>query len=333
MLNVSLVKVISGISLGFLVALIHFLNIPPEEHYHALYGERGFISSGKYPDLRNITSFKFPVVDGSLEQFEDFKLRVEELHVGKRYRSLDIISPSIGFLSYFAKHRPEEFISIVDRGGISDRTFSHFLKMGYLGDWYEYSTDVDERLLENSEALLAVAADVEDLKPVRRMVADAFFRNQKLVNLELENLAFAIPSMSNAEVSSVIDRLLSSTYKFDPRHVNDLARLELFNQSELLSLIKKTAYKNKSMSSYMTYGALWGEKSYVQEMVLDTLTNAGQPTNFYCAACGLAIVSEGLVASELVEAVESDQLEIRKLTNGQYLLLRQGNSVGSYENE
>jgi len=333
MFNIGFTKVILGLVLGVLLALVHFLNTPSQEHYQALYGENGVLAKKQFPDLRNITSFEFPTRDAPVDEWLDFKLRAEDLNVGKRYGHLDIISPSIGLLSYFAKHQPGEFISIVDRGGISDRTFSHFLKMGYLGEWHKYSNNVNERLLENSEALLSISTDVADLQPIRRMVADAFFDNQKRVNLELENLAFAIPSMNDSEVSSVIDNLLDSTYKFDPRRVRQLARLDLFSEEDLLSLVKKTAYKTKSMSSFMTDGALWGERRYIQEMVLDTRTNAEQPTNFYCAVCGLVIVSEGLVATELEDAIEKDQLQIMDQSDGEYLLLRQSSSTRSHDNE
>ena len=67
--------------------------------------------------------------------------------------------------------------------------------------------------------------------------------------------------------------------------------------AKLLALIVEHAYGERYMSSYMIDGALLGNEVYLRTMIADAADNAEQHTNFYCAACGLALTSDGLLGS------------------------------------
>jgi hypothetical protein len=78
-------------------------------------------------------------------------------------------------------------------------------------------------------------------------------------------------------------------------------------RSEILELIVEHGDSSRSMSSYFLHGAELGNTDYLDSLIGDAADNANQPRNFYCAACGLALVSDGLLGSTLIEAVANGQ--------------------------
>jgi hypothetical protein len=141
-------------------------------------------------------------------------------------------------------------------------------------------------------------------------VIDAFFARSDLrIQLKLECLRFALPAMTDDEVERFIPHLRNSLYRPDPRRFRGMLQSDRFagREGELLSLIVEYAYSSRSMSSYLVDGALLGNSHYVHELLSDLSDNAKQPTNFYCAACGLALATDGVIGSALLQAIGNGQ--------------------------
>lgn len=164
--------------------------------------------------------------------------------------------------------------------------------------------------MNQTSAVISLASATGD-KVARREVGKALIKltsqNSK-VNLNL--VAYAYPGLTNQERDEIKDALLNGSLTYDPRSVASLTRLDWFSREELVSLIKKTAYPSRSMSSYMETALSLGDKSYLPPLLDDLKTNSKQPTNFYCSACYLAMHSEGLLGESLENAYISGSLTI-----------------------
>jgi len=276
-----------------------------------------------------------PDKDDSVQDWYDFALSFDDLDLGKRYGNYGQTTPMLGWYAYIAKYKPQAIYKLYNQGKIGNTKLEHLLQFGYLTYWEEYINDVDKLLLSVNQAVLSMAFE-KGSEEARKRVAKAFFRlgNDDLATrnpkLRIENLLFAMKTMTADEKTRTKRILESGTFNIDPRSLYRLKLSDIYkNDSEnknLLSLMEMYAgrgsYQQRSMSSYMTDGAILGNQDYVAAMVKDLETNAKQPTNFYCAACGLALSADGLIAYPLINASKKNKVIIDKSPKEPFILSR-----------
>jgi hypothetical protein len=219
----------------------------------------------------------------------------------------------IGWWVYVAEHRPDAIYVLHDQSVVDDERLTHLIEYGLVPDWAERVAGADRLILTDGTALLDFGV-THGIEAARRRFIDAFFSHRveqghrgNPLRLSLENLRFALSGMSDSEIAEVVPRLTSGLFELDPRNVTRLLLDERLagREQELLALIREHAYTERSMSSYLTDGALLGHGDYVRELLRDVADNAKQPTNFYCSACGLALTSDGLLGSGLLDVLQS----------------------------
>ena len=265
------------------------------------------------------------------DEWARFMAALDQVEMGKRYSNSGVTTPLLGWYAYIAKHHPASIYNLLEKHRRGNSLFNHLIQFGFLKDWADKMKDRDRILLNSNEALLVYSISRGEAE-AQRDVANAFFsyagiKNNsdstyklKPLDINLKNIIFSMNAMTETEKQQVLPLLQSGIFKFDPRAVEHLVNLESMEHDGLLALIRMYAYPNKSMSSYMTTGALLGAKDYVTNMVEDVHDNAKQPTNFYCSACGLALTADGLIGQELVKAAANQQLQINKSKNGEFIL-------------
>jgi hypothetical protein len=260
-------------------------------------------------DIDAILALKPPKPGDPVEHWMAFGRAVNAVDTGSRYSKSGQTTPMLGWYAYLAKHHPEAVYRLYNEGVVTGDHLGHLFEVGLAPGWDEYVQDVDKLLLSERAALanLAVAKGVEY---AQRRVIDAFFARSDLrIQLQLESLRFALPAMTDDEVERFIPHLRNSLYRPDPRRFRGMLQSDRFagREGELLSLIVEYAYSSRSMSSYLVDGALLGNSHYVHELLSDLSDNAKQPTNFYCAACGLALATDGVIGSALLQAIGNGQ--------------------------
>lgn len=264
-------------------------------------------------------------------EWKSFINVLDQIKMGKRYSNSGVTTPLLGWYAYIAKHHPASIYDLLENHRISESLFNHLIQFGFLKDWFDHLKNKDRVLLNSNVALLSFSISRGEVE-AQRYVADAFFSyaenkndgdssySLKPIDIDLENIIFAMNAMSESEKQQVLPLLQSGVFKFDPRAVEHFMHFKSMGRDGLLALIKMYAYPSKSMSSYMITGALLGEKDYVSTMVEDVHDNASQPTNFYCSACGLALASDGLIGQALITAAAKQQLQIEQSESGDFIL-------------
>ena len=307
--------------------------------------EAGTINEQVLKDTANIDhimALKPPRPDAPDSEWKSFIAALNQVAMGKRYPNSGVTTPLLGWYAYIAKHHPASIYELLENHRTSYSLFNHLLQFGLLKDWADNMKNRDQILRRSNEALLAFSISRGEAE-AQRDVAAAFFsyaenqnnsdsdsqHNPNPLDINLKNIIFAMNAMSETEKQQVLPLLQSGLFKFDPRAVEHLTHLENMDRDSLLSLIRMYAYPSKSMSSYMTTGALLGAKDYVTSMVADVHDNAKQPTNFYCSACGLALATEGLIGQALIKAAAEQQLQIEQSESGEFILSETTNSRSS----
>lgn len=307
--------------------------------------ETGTIDEQVLKDTANIDhilALKPPRPDASDSDWKNFIAMLNQVAMGKRYSNNGVTTPLLGWYVYIAKYHPASIYDLLENHRTSYSLFNHLLQFGLLKDWADNMKNRDQILLRSTEALLSFSISRGEAE-AQREVANAFFsyaenKNNnnndgeyklKPIEINLRNIVFAMNVMSETEKKKVLPLLQSGLFKFDPRAVEHLMHLKNMEPDGLLSLIKMYAYPSKSMSSYMTTGALLGEKNYVTSMVGDVHDNAKQPTNFYCSACGLALATDGLIGQTLIKVAAEDKLQIKKSISGEFILSKTKNRHSS----
>ncbi|MGL6161168.1 hypothetical protein [Microbulbifer sp.] len=261
-------------------------------------------------------------------EWQNFLAQLNQVDTGERYSNGGATTPLLPWYAYIAKHNPQALYKNLNSGDFDSSKFNHLLQMGMLGDWYQYVESIDKLLLGSEQALLSYAL-ARGGEEARRKVTEAFFNIARdsdrthPLSLELENIRFAAPAMNPQERQILLDSLLQGPFKIDPRSVRRLTLLEDMNREKLRALIEKFQYSHKSMSSYMTTAALLGEAKYISVMAGDARDNDGQPTNFYCSVCGLALAADGLIGEPLVQAEDRDELQILPSEQYGFVLTRE----------
>lgn len=265
------------------------------------------------PNIEQLLAVQPPSVDASAQAWTAFLNSLNSIKLGERFGNSGSTSPLLVWYAYVAKHHPESIYQAINGGNFDASKLNHLLMMGFLQDWDTHVEDKGQLLLANDQALLRFALSKGE-QIARRATADTFFNMAKDPyrkeprKINLENLRFAMGAMTAEEKTRAINALGQSYFQFDPRDVRQLLLVPGLNREELLSLIQQTAYPSKSMSSYMTTGALLGDIQYVHTLANDVRHNASQPTNFYCSACALALATDGLIGQPLYEAIGQQRL-------------------------
>jgi len=291
-------------------------------------------------NIKQLLALEPPRPGAPDDEWKRFILELDQVEMGKRYSNSGVTTPLLGWYAYIAKHHPTSIYNLLENNRKSYSLFNHLLQFGLLKDWADNMKNRDQILLRSTEALLSFSISRGE-KKAQRDLADAFFNSAenknnndgeyklKPININLKNILFSMNAMTETEKKKVLPLLQSGLFKFDPRAVEHLTHLENMDSEGLLSLIKMYAYPSKSMSSYMTTGALLGEKKYVASMVEDVHDNAKQPTNFYCSACGLALATDGLIGQTLINVAAEDKLQINKSISGEFILSKTKNGHSS----
>lgn len=291
-------------------------------------------------NIKHILALDPPRPGAPDDEWERFMAALDQVDMGKRYPNSGVTTPLLGWYAYIAKHHPASIYNLLEKHNRGSSLFNHLIQFGFLKDWADKMKDRNRILLNSNEALL-VYSNSRGEAEAQRDVANAFFsyaeiknngdseHKLKSLNINLKNIVFAMNAMTEAEKQQVLPLLQSGIFKFDPRAVEHLINIESMDRDGLLALIRMYAYPHKSMSSYMTTGALLGAKDYVRNMVEDVHDNAKQPTNFYCSACGLALATDGLIGQELVKTVANQQLQIKQSKNGEFILSNMSNKRAS----
>ncbi|MEH6458204.1 MAG: hypothetical protein V7749_17885 [Cocleimonas sp.] len=285
--------------------------------------------------IEPLLALKPPEKDASVHEWYDFALSLDDLDLGKRYGNRGQTTPMLSWYAYIAKYKPQAIYKLYNQGKLGNIKFEHLLQFGFLKYWDEYVNDVDKLLLSENQTVLSMAYE-KGVDVTRRRVSQAFFKvsnddfSSHNPNLEIENLLFAMKSMTDDEKVRVKEILEMGIFDIDPRFLYHLKLSDIFaddsTNEALVALIEKYAkrgsYDRRSMSIYMVDGAILGNKKYIETMVKDLETNAKQPTNFYCAACGIALSADGLMAYPLINASKKGKVEVNANPDGQFILSR-----------
>lgn len=281
-------------------------------------------------DLESFLALQPPRDSAPAADWVKFIKQLDVIKLGKHYRNSGVTSPLLTWYAYAAKHRPDVVVQMRESEELDGSKFNHLIRSGFLADWYKYAEQKDEILLSSSDALIAYAVGV-GIADARAVIAKVLLSlvaadssgSRRAIDLEV--VRFAAPAMTTAELNRVVAHLASGNFNLDSRDVKALIGEPAIDRNALLSLVRKHADSHKSMSSYMTTGAQLGALEYVEIMAGDIKDNADQPTNFYCSACGLAIVSDGLIGPLVSEALDDNALLVSQEATGSFVLQRSRN--------
>lgn len=262
-----------------------------------------------------------PADEAPTAEWLNFAHQVKETRTDTRHDNNDYTTPLLSWYVYIARHHPDAIYEFYASRNINDRLFSHLLQFGLLPDWYEKLPNASQLLLKDSTALINLAthrgidfARGELITAIRGKQGERF-------SIEGDHLLFAMSAMDSYEIEQLFSRIQQGAIVVDPRDLRALGFVpELAGKErELLAAIAAQGtrgYSQRAMSSYFLHAAELGGTSYVEQMLPDAQDNAAQPTNFYCAACYLALVSDGLIGSTLIDHVNKhDRLYVTPRRN------------------
>jgi hypothetical protein len=273
-------------------------------------------------NIEQLLALKAPQKDASLNAWYQFALSLDSVELGKRFSNSDVTTPLLSWYALIAKHKPAVIYKLYNQGKIGNRKLEHLLRYGFLPYWEQHIDKVEQLLLKNEQAVMSLAINKGEAH-ARRQVADAFFKLGTSISsnsrrkLQIGLLRFAMKAMKPSELEEVLPILQRGIFDVDPRDIIQLRQTAVFKgkQAELLALIKHYSngpgYSGRMMSKYLVHAALLGDKSSLQSMIDDAEFNAKQPTNFYCAACGIAMSSDGLLGMPLINASKRGRIVIK----------------------
>jgi len=278
--------------------------------------------------IQQLLSLKLPSLDAPDVDWLNFLAQLDAVHTGKRYSNSGVTTPLLPWYAYIAKHRPDIIYAAIDTRLIDSRKFDHLLQTGFLTDWSEHVSNTDSLFLSSSVALSSFAQSFGKEAAQNRLINALFINTSEgdtsaRRKIALGNVVFAYSAMSDTQKKQLLPKLLNGSYTIDPRGVAGLTQFPELDREDLLALIHKHAYPNKSMSSYMLTGAQLGDTDYVVSLIDDLETNAKQPTNFYCSICALAMTSDGLIGNAVVKANAQGKLLLTPSKHGAIILSSQ----------
>ena len=266
-------------------------------------------------DIDAVLALSIPDAEAGDPAFFQLSQQLKSVKMGRRYSVTGTTSPLLAFYVYIAKYSPNTIYRLFNSGDFDRGRLGHLIKYGYLHDWPEHIQDVQKLLLTEEELLLSLW--LRDGKLVaQNAFIDAFFNftNPKLAaeRISLRNLAFAFTGMT-AEQKNQLNRIfLDGQRRIDPRRVVALKRAGILTttRKQTIALIKQlagTPSSHRGMSSYFSDAVGLGSEYYLYLLIGDIVDNNEQPNHFYCAACGLAVFTEGLLGAPLIERVKNRQ--------------------------
>ena len=278
-------------------------------------------------DIDSIMALRLPALNAPLQDWVNFAHELDAIDLGKGRRNSGVATPLLGWYAYIAKHRPDVIYQLFSDDVISRRKLSHLIEFGLLPGWYDSIEKTDDLILADGHALVSLVSEIGD-EAARRAVIDAFFSETASVgDLSMANLKYSLPAMTSEERGDILARLENGPFRLDPRDIRLLTFDDQFREKEfaLLDLINQAAmvgaYKDqRSMAKYFHDAAKLKGYNYLDKLIEDVADNAGQPTNFYCAACSLAIIADGLLGSPLVDAASNSRPINISLSDGEYSL-------------
>lgn len=263
-------------------------------------------------DLEQLIGLGIPQPSADIDVWLKFLSSLERFHVNGRSTAWEETGPLMAFHVYIAKYKPEIYYQRMSDSEYGSHVVSNLLRLGLLPNWYEEVKNVNSWLLNNKMAIKSLAQNY-GIHRAQRVTAESFLSVQPHgVQVDLSILRFASLAMTEDELESVIDGLLTGHFNYDPRGVESLIGLSDISRKDLISLIKNNAYSDKSMSSYMATAARLGDVEYIVTMAKDADTNDGQPTNFYCSGCALSLYTDGLIGQALVRAASKGRANVHQ---------------------
>ena len=287
-------------------------------------------------EIEPLLSLTLPEKNASVDAWYRFALSLDDLELGERYDNNADATPLLSWYTLIAKYKPQALYKLYNQGKLNEMKFNHLLRFGYLKYWDESVANIDEVLLSNSQAVLTMAYH-KGTDATRKRVKQALFKlsqsqigKTKKPNLNIENLLFAMKTMTHEERLKVPALLESGIFDINPQNLYRL-KLDktLSNKQFIAALIKqyseKITDKDKTFASYMADGALFGNKQYIQSMIDNVEFNADKRRADYCAACGLALSTEGLIGFPLINASKISKINLDKTDDqGAFILSRKG---------
>lgn len=256
-----------------------------------------------------------PPLDAPEEQWLTFAHQVKNTKTGSRHDNSDYTSPLLPWYVYIARHSPEAIYTLYKERAINSRIMGHLIQFGLLPEWYEEMGDARKLLLNESSALINLAVH-RGSDFARKEVISLLRENEsKPISVRVGPLLFALPAMQAQEVDNMLAQMRDGSMRIDPRSLRALMlepRLK-GRSSEMLAIMRTQARgsysspRSRSMSSYFLHGAELGGVDYVEYLIGDAKENNSQPTNFYCAACALALMSDGIAGSALLDALAQEK--------------------------
>ena len=279
------------------------------------WGEVGTVDASvlrNMADVDAILSLQVPQPNADKVAFIKFEQQLQNIKLGRRYSNHDYTTPLLTWYAYIAKYSPETIYYLFSLGKLGNRKFSHLISYGFLPTWPEYIEDPYKLLMTSRSALLSVAVSYSD--DVAKDTFIHYFLKGKPGDrrrIQLENFLYSIDRMSEAQVLQAKNLFLSHQRSIDSRNVLSLyhdGRLKL-SKHEALTLIEMNKYNHadRSMSSYFVDAVALGGDEYFRFLLEDIADNANQPSNFYCAACGLALFGEGLIGKTLIDKISREE--------------------------
>ena len=278
-------------------------------------------------DIDAIMALRLPALNAPLQDWVEFAHELDSIDLGKGRRNSGVATPLLGWYAYIAKHRPDVIYQLFSDDVISRRKLSHLIEFGLLPGWYDSIEKTEDLILADGHALVSLVGEIGE-EPARRAVIDAFFSESASAgDLSIANLKFSLSAMTSDERGDVLARLENGPFRLDPRDIRLLIYDDQFRRKEfaLLDLINQAAMvgaysDQRSMAAYFHDAAELKGYDYLDKLIEDVADNAGQPTNFYCAACSLAIIADGLLGSPLVDAASKNRPINISLRDGEYSL-------------
>lgn len=289
------------------------------------------------PPLEGVLTLSIPNADASVEVWSRYLDDLNRLEASHTLFGSANHSKLGALYAQVALEKPEVIYQRLSHSGFDLGRAANLLQAGLLSDWYKHVKNPNNLLLSNEVFLLSYISNYGE-ESAREAIAEAFFRLSTSIfstRIDLAVIAYAYPGMSDQQKNEVMTLLNNTQIKYDPRDVKKLIYLNAFENTDLIGLIKNQAYSNKSMSSYMGHAALLGGSSYLNTFLKDMVDNDNQPTNFYCAACILALSTEGLVGQPLLDTRSQGRLKITPENglDGEVAILSKGKPVMEWSHE
>ena len=250
-----------------------------------------------------------------------FAMQLRNVSLPRRHSRI-VTSPLLIWYVYIAKYSPDTIYTLFNDRQLDFDTFSHLVQFGFLEDWWKHVHFFESLLLYREKALMSLAISIGEAEAKQYYIRAFFDKLNKSSTrisqknsmnysseIRINNLLFAYPDMTALQKQQAKAALMNRVFAIDPRHVERLKYASGWNMTdkELLSLIKLNEYREerRMMSSFFTEGAKYGDKKYFEMLLNDAELNDSQPNNFYCSACALAILSDGLVGTTLLKRLKS----------------------------